>query len=184
LAREERRLAGLRAEAGDTPTPVQRRTIQEQEDFVTELSTFRNDIESIAPFWNPDLNDGVLLNFAPLWKLVPHLPTWQRELRDAWQKLCEGEYDWAHLAMHLWPERVVPKCATDRSLAIAHGLEESFWVEQQDGKWKAKKVSAAETTALIDERSSKAVTAALDKLLGQSASAPAARRARSARRKA
>jgi hypothetical protein len=24
-----------------------------------------------------------------------------------------------NLAMHLWPERVVPRCATDRSLAIA-----------------------------------------------------------------
>ena len=40
-----------------------------------------------------------------------------------------GKYDWAHIAMHLWPERVVPKCATDRSLAIAHGLEDVFWVE-------------------------------------------------------
>ena len=39
--------------------------------------------------------------------------------------------------MHLWPERVVPKCATDRSLAIAHGLEEVFWVEGTDGKWTA-----------------------------------------------
>jgi hypothetical protein len=26
--------------------------------------------------------------------------------------------------MRLWPERVVPKCAKDRSLAIAHGLED------------------------------------------------------------
>ena len=29
--------------------------------------------------------------------------------------------------MHLWPERVVPKCAEDASLAMAHGLDEVFW---------------------------------------------------------
>ena len=50
-------------------------------------------------------------------------------------RCARAEHDWAHLAMHLWPERVVPKCAKDRSLAIAHGLEEVFWVEGIDGKW-------------------------------------------------
>ena len=30
--------------------------------------------------------------------------------------LGHGEYDRAHLAMHVWPERVVPKSATDRIL--------------------------------------------------------------------
>ncbi len=48
--------------------------------------------------------------------------------------LGHGEYDWAHLAMHFWPERGVPKCVTDRSLAIAHGVEDIFWVEGADGK--------------------------------------------------
>jgi hypothetical protein len=183
LAQEDRRLAGLRSEAGDTPTPSQRRAVQEQESFVAELATFRDDIETIAPLWNPNLNDGVLLNLAPLWKLVPQLSFWQRELRDAWQMLCQGDRDWAHLAMHLWPERLVPKCATDRSLAIAHGLEKTFWEEQPDGRWKPKKVGAAEIRMLIDERSSKAVRAALDKLQSQSAGTPASRRARSAARR-
>jgi DUF1016 N-terminal domain len=27
----------------------------------------------------------------------------------------------------VWPERVIPKCATDRSLAIARGLDAIFW---------------------------------------------------------
>ena len=71
---------------------------------------------------------------APLWRLVPHKP-WQRELKKKWAELAAGKYDWAQLAMHLWPERVVPKCAEDRSLAIAHGLEDVFWVEDEDGKW-------------------------------------------------
>jgi hypothetical protein len=183
LAQEERRLSGLRGEAGEIPTPSQRRVIQEQESFVVELATFRDDIETIAPLWDPNLNDGILLNFAPLWKLVPQLPSWQKDLREAWQKLCRNEYDWSHLAMHLWPERVVPKCASDRSLAIAHGLEDNFWQQQTNGKWQQEKVSPAEMKTLVEERSSKAVRASLEKLLAQSASTPTTRRARSAARR-
>ena len=89
------------------------------------------EVERIAPLWNPNLNDGVIINFAPLWRLVPQNKSWQKECKSCWDKLVKGEYDWAHLAMHLWPERVVPKCVTDASLAIAHGLEEVFW-EQDD----------------------------------------------------
>jgi hypothetical protein len=183
LSQEERRLAGVRDEAGDAPSPSQRRVIQEQQAFVAELGNFKADIESIAPIWNPNLDDGVLLNFALLWKLVQQLPSWQRELSECWLKLCSGGYDWAHLAIHLWPERVVPKCATDRSLAIAHGLEKTFWEEQSDGKWKPKKVSPAEIRMLVDERSSKAVKAALEKLQSQSAGTLASRRGRSSARR-
>lgn len=178
LMQEERRLTGLRAEAGNTPTPTERKAIQEQESFVTELANFREDFESIAPLWNPNLNDGVLLNFAPLWKLVPQVPSWQGDLLSAWQKLCEAECEWAHIAMHLWPERVVPKCAKDRSLSIAHGLEEIFWEPQSDGKWKAKKLSADKVKLLIDERSSKTMKAAVDKLLTRPLAAPAPGRRR------
>ena len=52
----------------------------------------------------------------PDWRIAK---AWQKELKKTWDELCAGAYDWAHLAMHLWPERVVPKCAADRSLAIA-----------------------------------------------------------------
>ena len=38
----------------------------------------------------------------------------------------KGDYDWAHLAMGYWPDRVREKCKTDKSLAIAHGLEDSL----------------------------------------------------------
>jgi hypothetical protein len=66
--------------------------------------------------------------------------------------LCAGEYDWSHIAMHLWPERVVPKCAKDRSLAIAHGLEDVFWVEGTDGKWTARKTpTRASTSSCVSE---------------------------------
>ena len=41
-------------------------------------------------------------------------------------ELEKGEYDWAHLAMAYWPERVREKCKTDKSLAIAHDLEHLY----------------------------------------------------------
>jgi hypothetical protein len=97
--------------------------------LVEELRAFLDEVKRVAPLWNPNLDDGVIINFAPLWRLVPQNKAWQKELKSTWDALCEGKYDWAHLAMHLWPERVVPKCAKDRSLAIAHGLEDVFWVE-------------------------------------------------------
>ena len=75
----------------------------------------------------PAMDDGVVLNAAPLWRLLGANRVWQREVKRKWTELSEGKYDWAQWAMHLWPERVVPKCATDRSLAIAHGLEDVLW---------------------------------------------------------
>ena len=122
-------------------------------------------MKRVAPLWNPNLDDGVIINFAPLWRLVPQNKSWQKELKSTWDALCEGKYDWAHLAMHLWPERVVPKCAKDRSLAIAHGLEDVFWVEGADGKWTARKTPTRSVDELVRERTSPAVKAALKSLL-------------------
>ena len=72
--------------------------------------------------YKPDLNDGVQITAAPLWRLF-RLPAWRKVLEATWKKLEKGEYDWAHLAYAIWPERVQEKCKTDRSLAIAHELE-------------------------------------------------------------
>jgi hypothetical protein len=47
-------------------------------------------------------------------------------LKDTWDKLEKGDYDWAHLVMNYWSERVREKCKTDKSLAIAHGLEDLY----------------------------------------------------------
>jgi hypothetical protein len=46
--------------------------------------------------------------------------------KKACQELEAGEYDWAYQAMEYWPERVKEKCKTNRSLAIAHGLEDIY----------------------------------------------------------
>ena len=74
-------------------------------------------------------------------------------------------FDWAHLAMDLLPERVVPRCATDRSLAIAHGLEDIFWVETNDRKWQPRLLPTRPITELVRERTSNAVKAALKSLI-------------------
>jgi hypothetical protein len=58
--------------------------------------------------------------------LFLHKP-WQKVLKDTWSKLEKGDYDWAHLALNYWPERVLFKCHEDRSLAIAHDVEKLFW---------------------------------------------------------
>jgi hypothetical protein len=67
--------------------------------------------------------------------------------------------------MRLWPERVVPKCAKDRSLAIAHNLEDVFWFEDAAGKWQSRPAPTRPVDALIAERTSPAVKAALQSLL-------------------
>jgi len=65
-----------------------------------------------------DLNDGVILNIAPLWELVP----W-KEPQKYWEELKEGKYSWSHIASQLWPERVKEACKKGRSISIAHDLE-------------------------------------------------------------
>ncbi|MEO5726812.1 MAG: hypothetical protein ABI134_21520, partial [Byssovorax sp.] len=165
LRHEESKLESLLRDAGPNPSAVQRKEFVAQEQFVDELRAFLEEVKRIAPLWRPDLDDGVIINFAPLWRLVPQHRAWQKECKDCWDSLCAGEYDWAHLAMHLWPERVVPKCATDRSLAIAHGLENVFWLEDAAGKWKPRPEPTMSLEALVQERSSREVKAALKSLL-------------------
>jgi hypothetical protein len=177
LGHERKRLDVLRADSGPKPDGPHRKAIEEQKAFVEELQAFVDEVKRVAALWQPNLTDGVIINFALLWRLVPH-QAWQRELKTTWDALSRGDYDWAHLAMHLWPERVVPKCATDRSLAIAHGLEDVFWLEGVNGKWKARATPARPAEELIRERTSPAVKSALKTLLESSNGVPSSRRRR------
>lgn len=165
IGHEERKLESLRRELGESPGPGERKALALQEILVEELRTFLGEIIPVAPLWNPNLDDGVVIAMAPLWRLVPQYKPWQKELKTKWEELSAGKYDWAHLAMHLWPERVVPRCATDRSLAIAHGLEDVFWVEGANGKWMSRPTPVRTVDELVVERSSAAVKAALKSLL-------------------
>jgi 23S rRNA G2445 N2-methylase RlmL len=165
LDHEERKLEVLRQENGPSLSSEHRKIIEAQETFVAELGALKTEVTRIMPLWNPNLNDGVIINFAPLWRLVPQHKEWQKECKKIWDKLVRGDYDWAHLAMHLWPERVVPKCKDDHSLAIAHGLEDDFWYEDDDGNWQNRHVGDDRVGELIGDRASAAVKAALKDLL-------------------
>jgi len=85
--------------------------------------------------YNPDLNDGVLVNASGLWPLL--YPQW-REPKKWWAalSLAKGrkDYDWSRLAMRYWPSRVDEKCRVDPSLGVAHGC---FWRyhPKQAAKW-------------------------------------------------
>jgi hypothetical protein len=165
LLHEEQQLAILMRTAGGSPSSSERREITEREGFVDELRAMGAEVKRIAPLWNPNLDDGVVINFAPLWRLTPQHKAWQKELKATWEALCDGAHEWTQLAMHLWPERVIPKCATDRSLAIAHGLEEVFWMEERDGRWKKRPTPTRPVDELVRERTSAAVKSALRALI-------------------
>ncbi len=180
LAHEERQLTSLIHGAGSNPSAKERKEIAEQEAFVEELRSLLDEVKRVAPLWNPVLDDGVVLTMAPLWRLVPQHKPWQKELKSKWDELAAGKYDWSHAAMHLWPERVIPKCATDRSLAIAQGLEDVFWAEADDGTWEPRPTPKCPVDELVRERTSVAVKAALKGLIGASApNGPKARARRS-----
>ena len=42
------------------------------------------------------VNDGVVLNIAPLWELVP----W-REAKKYWEELLDGKYEWSSIGKQL-----------------------------------------------------------------------------------
>jgi len=121
--------------------------LEELKAFLRELTDFRAELLRVAALpYKPDLNDGVILNAAPLHKLF-RLSKWAKDCKAAWDKLAAGEYDWAHIAYTLWPERVKKVCETDRSIAIAHGLEGLYKgeVKVKKGKGKGRKRNAEET---------------------------------------
>jgi len=102
--------------------------LDEQRKLADELAEFAKDLEAITlggyepkPNW---IDDGVILRMAPLWKVIP---IWKNEPKKYWERLEAGDFDWSHIAMKYWPERVNEKCKTNKSYAIAHGHEE--WYE-------------------------------------------------------
>lgn len=138
--------------------------LQEVQTLLQDLRILKSELDLVAPIWSHNLNDGVIINHAILWRITPYTP-WQKKCKECWDKLVKGDYDWAHLAVHLWPERVIPKCTTDRSLAIAHGLEERLWQETNNGNWLPRQLSEADLQALIAEHNNPAVKSALERFL-------------------
>ena len=119
--------------------------------FLDELREFRDEIASIADLpYKPNLNDGVLITASPLWELF-RLPKWRKDLQECWKKLEAGDYEWAHLAYSIWPDRVRDVCKRDRSIAIAHDLESLCEIAARPAKKKRSKKIPVEETVPGDE---------------------------------
>ena len=68
----------------------------ELEDVLDDLRAFAERIDAILQRgYTPHIDDGVLINMAPLWEL---LPSWQAEPKKCWDALARGDYDWSHQA--------------------------------------------------------------------------------------
>ncbi len=139
----------------------QEKDLAELTELASELDQFKAELLEIAAFWKPNLNDGVQITAAPLWKFF-HLTKWRNKLKKTWEELQEGKYDWAHLALSVWPDRVIrDKCTNDRSIAIAHDLEDKLWEEvevtktRQGGakkmEWHPRELSDAELNKIVNE---------------------------------
>jgi hypothetical protein len=77
--------------------------IERQEDLVSELRDFEDKLRRAATLHlEPDLNDGVVLNIAPLHELVP----W-KEARSYWDELLKGKYEWSSIGKQLRQEGIV-----------------------------------------------------------------------------
>ena len=117
-------LSALRTK-GSARTREDERRFEALQTIELELIELSDTLLRLAPTYKPNHDDGVQITAAPLWPLFRHKP-WRKVLKDTWEKLIKGDYDWAHLAMNYRLERVREKCKTDKSLAIAHGLEDLY----------------------------------------------------------
>lgn len=71
--------------------------MEEKERLLEELNQFRENIMEVASMgYDPDLDDGVLINIAPLNKLVP----WN-DAGETWKELLAGKYEWSTMAKKL-----------------------------------------------------------------------------------
>lgn len=99
---EEQRLEELeaaRTAAGTTGAEARRaaQAVDRQEALLADLREFHAALDRAARLYlTPDLNDGVILNIAPYWEVVP----W-KEAKASWGQLGSGKYGWSSIGKQL-----------------------------------------------------------------------------------
>jgi hypothetical protein len=99
---EEGRLEQVKAQIAGTGSGGREfKQLEKQRDhldsLLMELYDFRDKLQRAANLnLEPDLNDGVVLNIAPLRELVP----WG-EAKKYWQELRDGKYEWSSIGKQL-----------------------------------------------------------------------------------
>jgi len=104
ISHEKRRLSDLEADlekakasrAGAIERELARR-ISDQRALLEELLRFQSDVREVADMgYEPDRDDGVIINIAPLHKVVP----W-KDAGLMWKELQAGKYPWSTMAKRL-----------------------------------------------------------------------------------
>jgi hypothetical protein len=98
-------LRAQRAAAGASGGGVKQieKNIDRQEELLSELQDFEQKLRRIANLHlDPNLNDGVIINIAPLHVLVP----W-KEAQKYWDELLDGKYEWSSIGKQLREKGIV-----------------------------------------------------------------------------
>lgn len=99
----QQRMEDLKIKAGEDKKFQEE--FEEQENFYLELLDFQEKLQRAADLnLKPDLNDGVVLNIAPLHELVP----W-KEAEKYWNRLLNGKYEWSSIGKQLREKGLVNK---------------------------------------------------------------------------
>lgn len=114
-----------------------RSTLQQTEKMMEQLNAI------IATGFAPCHDDGVPVTAAPLYELFAHRQ-WRQECESNMNDLQEGEYDWSHLAMSLYPARITAKAKKDWCMALTHGLEHLCENKPKEKRKREKKVDAVD----------------------------------------
>jgi hypothetical protein len=102
IAREQNRIEELRSQKIALGSDIRGtkkldKEIERQEAFISELRDFEDKLRRAASLHlDPDLDDGVVLNIAPLRELVP----W-KEAKAYWDDLMAGKYEWSSIGKQL-----------------------------------------------------------------------------------
>ena len=100
--RRRTRCAGLSDEVSQLRRDVEagggraeRERLEDAEVLLGEVAEFYEVADSVAQSgWEPDLNDGIILNAAPLVELFADAK-WRKDVEVQRKKMINGDYPWA-----------------------------------------------------------------------------------------